>query len=58
MKSDYLHLLDRDHLLNLAKIYLDALRGKEEEVDHLTSELMNTRGSLESTQVALREAKI
>lgn len=57
MKSNYLNLLsDRDHLLDLAVICLDALRRKE-EVDNLTSELVNTKNSLETTEVALQEAE-
>ena len=50
MKVSYTHLLsDRDHLLNLAGIYSDALKKKEEEVDRLSHELEDTRNSLVCT---------
>ncbi|KAH9322813.1 hypothetical protein KI387_017452, partial [Taxus chinensis] len=58
MKTNYLHLLsDRDHLLNLAEVYSDALRRKEEEVDKLSQELEVTRDSLVSTQLALQDSE-
>ena len=44
MKNNYLNLLlDRDHLLDLGVIYSIALRGKEEEIDQLISELLKVR---------------
>lgn len=58
MKLNYLHLLDHDHLLNLTKIYLDALRGKEKEVGKLSHELLVTMDSLKSTQMALQEYEV
>ena len=58
MKVSYTHLLsDRDHLLNLARIYLDALKKKEEEVDQLSHELEDTRNSLVCTQLALQDSE-
>ncbi len=50
MKVSFLYLfLDRNHLFNLAGIYLDALKRKEEEVDRLSHELDDTRNSLVCT---------
>ena len=58
MKVSYTHLLsDRDHLLNLAGIYSDALKKKEEEVDRLSHELEDTRNSLVCTQLALQDSE-
>ncbi|KAH9329864.1 hypothetical protein KI387_001972, partial [Taxus chinensis] len=58
MKTNYLHLhSNRDHLLNLAEVYSDALRRKEEEVDKLSQELEVTRDSLVSTQLALQDSE-
>ena len=54
MKNNYLNLLlDRDHLLDLGVIYSIALRGKEEEIDQLISELLKVRETLGNSQVAL-----
>lgn len=58
MKSNYLHLSDCDHLLNLVEIYSDALRRKEDEVDKLSHELKVSSDSLTSTQIALQESEI
>ena len=56
MKSNYLHLLsDRDHLLNLTKIYSEVLRKKEEKVDTLSCDLTNTKDILEAFLVAFHE---
>jgi hypothetical protein len=58
MKNNYFNvLLDRDHLLDLGVIYSIALRGKEEEVDHLISELVKVRETLGNSQVALLMAE-
>ena len=54
MKVSYTHLLsDRDHLLNLVGIYLDALKKKEEEVEWLSHELEDIQNSLVCAQLAL-----
>ena len=54
MKVSYTHLFsNRDHLLNLARNYSDALKKKEEEVDRLSHELEDTQNSLVCTQLAL-----
>lgn len=56
MKVSYIHLLsDRDHLLNLAGIYLDAL--KKEEVDRLSHELEDTWNFLVCIQLALQDSE-
>ena len=58
MKVSYIHLFsDRDHLLNLAGIYLDALKKKEEEIDQFSHELEDTRNSLVCTQLALQDSE-
>jgi hypothetical protein len=58
-KYNYLHLLsDRDHLPVLDDIDIDALKGKEEEVDKPTHGIKVTKDSMKSTQMALQELKI
>ena len=58
MKFSYLHLLsDHDHLLSLARDYIDALRRKEEEVDTLSCELEDTQASLVNTPLALQDSE-
>ena len=56
MKLSYLHLLsDCDHLLSLARDYIDALRRKEEEFDRLSHKLEDTRASLVNNPLALQD---
>jgi cupin superfamily acireductone dioxygenase involved in methionine salvage len=49
--------MDRDYLLEVGEMYHRALREQELEVDRLTHELVNTRGFLKCTQIALQESK-
>jgi hypothetical protein len=54
-RCNYPHLLvDRDYLLAVGGMYHGALEGKDNEVDRLTRELVNTHNSLESTQMVLQ----
>ena len=58
MKSNYLHISDRHHLLILDYMYHDALKEEEKEVDRITHELDITQNYLNRTQMALQESKM
>ena len=56
MKEIYMNFLsDRNHLLELTKIYHHALRREEDEVEMIASELEDACVSLESTQKDIQE---
>jgi hypothetical protein len=58
MRIDYQQLLtNKDYLLRIGKMYHDALREQELEVDRLTQELDNTQGFLRGTQTTLQESE-
>jgi hypothetical protein len=58
MRTNYQQLLiDRDYLLRVREMYLEALREQELEMNRLTQELESTRGFLRGTQTTLQESE-
>ncbi|GLJ34089.1 hypothetical protein SUGI_0685280 [Cryptomeria japonica] len=50
MKTNYLHLSNHDHLLNLVEIYSDALRRKEDKIDELCLQLSMAHSPLNKAE--------
>lgn len=58
MKLNYLCLLiNRDHIVKIAGIYVDQLSKGKNEIVELRRELKDAQEALDDTQVALLEAK-
>jgi hypothetical protein len=58
MRTDYQQLFtNRDYLLRIGEMYLEALREQELEVDILTQKLESTREFLRGTQTTLQESE-